>query len=309
MRRIFLSVAAVLATLVATAQTPEAIRQMISRNANFAEPTVATYQNIERGEISKAPRGYKPFYFTIVSRHGSRYELHDDTFTVTTEIYNRAAKLGILTPQGEEVRQMLNRATAEQLGKSEELTALGQKQLRGVGRRAYQNFGEVFRSGAVEGKSSVYLRCIFSMTAFIDGLKEKYPSMQVDADARRQYMRLMRPMMENPDAPKDIVSYCRRQLREEEWQKRGEAQVYKQDVSAMLSKVVTQPERLVKECGVSSLFDFANDTHHLLLFAQNFEIDTQELMARTFTLDEKYAFYIAKTLRWLHWTAAGNRSP
>jgi hypothetical protein len=71
----------------------------------------------------------------------------------------------------------------------------------------------------------------------------------------------------------------------------------------MLSKVVTQPERLVKECGVSSLFDFANDTHHLLLFAQNFEIDTQELMARTFTLDEKYAFYIAKTLRWLHWTA------
>lgn len=303
MRYIILLATALAATLTATAQTPDAIRQMIRRNANFAEPTVMPYENIERGELSKAPRGYKPFYFTMTSRHGSRYEQHDEAFTSTMEIYDRAAKLGILTPQGEEIRQILNRATADQVGKAGELTALGQKQLRDIGRRAYKNFGEVFRSGALEGKSSVYLRCIFSMVAFIDGLKEKHPTLQADIEARESNMKLMRPLMQHPNSPKYVSDYCRNNSNHGAWKKRSKAWADKQDISSMLSKVVTRPERLVEECGAASLFEFANDTHHLLLFAQNLGFDTQELLERTFTLDERYAFYIVKTLRWLHWTA------
>lgn len=302
MRRIFLSITAVVVAIVAAAQTPEAIRQMISRNVNFADPTVAPYHNIERGTLSKAPRGYKPFYFTMVSRHGSRYELRDTTFCNFATVYNRAAELGILTPLGEEIRQVINRASAEQMGRGEELTALGQKQLRDIGRRAYQNFSEVFRSGALEGKSSTRMRCVFSMVAFVDGLKEKHPTLQADIDARDCYMPLMRPMVDNPATPKDISDYCRYNTNRGAWKKESLAWGDKQDMSAMLTKVVTRPELLVEQCGVGSLFMFVCRTYHLLLFAQNLEIDTRELLERTFTLDELYAFYVYKTVRWLHWT-------
>ena len=310
MKRIFSLVVAVVATLTAMAQSPEAIRELIRRNPNLAEPTVTTYDNIERGKLASAPKGYKPFYFTMVSRHGSRYELHDTTYIKLTNVYNRAAELCILTPLGEEIRQILLRATAEHRGKGGELTALGQQQLRGVGRRAYSNFKGIFDGGSLEGKSSTKMRCVFSMVAFVDGLKEGNSTLPVEIEARESYMTLMRPMPYHPDTPQEMVKMWRGYARNsaKTWGNKFISQVDEKAFATMLSKVVTRPELLVEKCGIANLFRFFAMTHHLLLFAQNFEVCDAEILRRTFTLDEQYLCYLYKTTSWLHWTGGwGNK--
>ena len=310
MKRFLSLVVAVTATLAAMAQSPEAIRELIRRNPNFAGTTAITYDNIERGKIASAPKGYKPFYFTMASRHGSRYELKDTTFVNHTEVFNRAAKLGILTPLGEEIRQILLRATAEHIGKEAELTSLGQRQLRGVGRRAYSNFKSVFDSGSVEGKSSTKMRCVFSMVAFVDGLKEGNSTIPVEIEARESYMPLMRPMPYHPDTSKEVVAKWSKYAknRYQTWGHKFISQVDEKAYATMLSKVVTHPELLTEKCGVANLFRFFSNTHHLLLFAQNFEVCDKEILKRTFTLDEQYLCYLFKTTSWLHWTGGwGNK--
>ena len=310
MKRILSLVVAVATTLTAMAQSPEAIRELIRRNPNFAGPTVTTYDNIERGKIASAPKGYKPFYFTMASRHGSRYELKDTTFVNHTEVFNRAAKLGILTPLGEEIRQILLRATAEHIGKEAELTSLGQQQLRGIGRRAYSNFKSIFDSGSIEGKSSTKMRCVFSMVAFVDGLKEGNPTLPVEIEARESYMALMRPMQNHPNTSKEVVAawskYAKNRL--DTWGSKFISQVDEKQYATMLSKVVTRPDLLIEKCGVSNLFMFFRKTHHLLLFSQNFGICDAEILTRTFTLEEQYLLYLFKTTGWLHWAGGwGNK--
>lgn len=304
MKIYILLLATIVASFVSTAQNPTAIREILRQNPNFAEPTVTTYENIKRGPIAAAPEGFEPFYFTMTSRHGSRYELCDTTYVYHTEVYNRAAKLGILTPLGEEIRQILLRATAEQMGKEGELTSLGQKQLRGVGRRAYNNFKGVFDSGSIEGKSSTKMRCVFSMVAFVDGLKEGNSTMPVEIEARESYLAMLRPMANNPNTPKDLVAYWTNYARRpaKTWCNKFVSEVDSKAFATMLSKVVTQPELLIEKCGAHNLFQFFFNTHHLLLFAQNFEVCDVDILKRTFTLDEQYLCYLYKTTGWLHWT-------
>jgi hypothetical protein len=306
MKRYLSFFVALIATFATTAQNPEAIREMIRKNPNFAEPTVATYANIERGEVARAPKGFKPFHITIVGRHGSRYELRDTTFVYTTEIYNRAEKLGILTPLGKEICQVLNRATAEQTGRAGELAPLGQRQWREIGRRTYNNFKEVFDKGAIEGKSSVWMRCVISMVSFVDGLKEQNSKIPADIEARQEYLKIVRPMANYPGMPDEIQdiwdNYCKQH--DKVWRNEFVSSIKAEDMKSMLSKVTTAPERLVSECGAPNLAHIFFNTHHLLLFAQNLEVADVDILTRTYTLDEQYICYLSKSINWLHWTGA-----
>ena len=302
MKRIFSLVVAVAATLTTMAQSPEAIREMIRRNPNLAEPTVTTYDNIERGKIAPAPKGYKPFYFTMVSRHGSRYELHDTTYIKLTNVYNRAAELGILTPLGEEIRQILLRATAEHSGKQTELTKLGQQQLRGVGRRAYSNFKSVFDSGSIEGKSSNKMRCVFSMAAFVDGLKEGNSTIPVEMEARESYLPMLRPITATSKVTSDYYKLYRHIRSCGPWLIRRDEWASKQDMSSCIAKLVTNPELLVEKCNIKSLFHFAYDTLYLLLFAENFEMGGGAIIDKIFNAEELYNFYQYHSITWTQWT-------
>ena len=303
MKRYLLAlVAVVFVSASALAQSPEAIREIISKNPRFALPTVTTYDNVEIGEIASAPKGYKPFYFTMVSRHGSRYETRDTAFVRLLSIYDRADKLGILTEQGKQVYQILLKASAEQQGKGGELSALGQQQLRGIGRRAYKNFKPIFDGGTIEGKSSPKMRCVFSMVAFTDGLKEGNSTIPVEMEARESYMALLRPITANSEVAGDFYRLYRQIRSNGPWIAHRNAWAKEQNVSACVSKLVTKPELLIEKCGETSLFSFACSTHYLLLFADNFECGGGALLRDIFTVDEQYAFYCYQTIAWTQWT-------
>ena len=298
MRKLLTTIIALAVATIALAQSPEAIRKMIRENANFSIPTITTYQNVPIEKIAPSPKGYKLFYYSLTGRHGSRYELEDSTFVYTCDIFNRAAKLGILTEEGERVRKILNRATAEQRGKGGELTSLGQVQWRGIGRRAYQNFGALFDTGSIEAKSSTKMRCVFSMVSFVEGVKEKNTKIFVEQEARESFLPILRPMIDNPASPKQLIRDCRFTARQGAWRKDAEDKLWHEGFNTTLSKLVTKPE-LLKECGASTPFWFLYQTHHLLLFSQNFGFDNYEMIRSIFSVEDEYRFYCYRCLSWL----------
>ena len=298
MRKLLTTIIALAVATIALAQSPEAIRKMIRENANFSIPTITTYQNVPIEKIAPSPKGYKLFYYSLTGRHGSRYELEDSTFVYTCDIFNRAAKLGILTEEGERVHKILNRATAEQRGKGGELTSLGQVQWRGIGRRAYQNFGALFDTGSIEAKSSTKMRCVFSMVSFVEGVKEKNTKIFVEQEARESFLPILRPMIDNPASPKQLIRDCRFTARQGAWRKDAEDKLWHEGFNTTLSKLVTKPE-LLKECGASTPFWFLYQTHHLLLFSQNFGFDNYEMIRSIFSVEDEYRFYCYRCLSWL----------
>ena len=301
MKRILLPIIAVVAAFAAaSAQSPEAIRKFISENTNFAIGTLTDYTNVPIGKLATPPKGYKPFYFSMVGRHGSRYELRDTTFSHTTDIFTRAAKLGILTEEGKRVHEVLLRATAEQMGKGGELTALGQEQWRDIGRRAYKNFPKVFDGGSVEGMSSNRLRCVFSMVAFVDGLKEKNGSIVVEQEARASTLPIIRPIIDNPASPKEFINSRREPRLPRVWMSDFMEWSKSFDLDRTLSKLVTNKELMLKELGANSLFYFLYRTHHLLLFSHNFGFDNKALINSIFSLDDLYHFYCFHAIPWMY---------
>ena len=298
MRKLLTTIIALAVATIALAQSPEAIRKMIRENSNFSIPTITTYQNVPIEKIAPSPKGYKLFYYSLTGRHGSRYELEDSTFVYTCDIFNRAAKLGILTEEGERVRKILNRATAEQRGKGGELTSLGQVQWRGIGRRAYQNFGALFDTGSIEAKSSTKMRCVFSMVSFVEGVKEKNTKIFVEQEARESFLPILRPMIDNPASPKQLIRDCRFTARQGAWRKDAVDKLWHEGFNTTLSKLVTKPE-LLKECGASTPFWFLYQTHHLLLFSQNFGFDNYEMIRSIFSVEDEYRFYCYRCLSWL----------
>ena len=52
----------------------------------------------EFGTLSKAPKGYKPFYISHYGRHGSRYAWNDETYTLLRDVFPKAKELNVLTP-------------------------------------------------------------------------------------------------------------------------------------------------------------------------------------------------------------------
>ena len=98
--RLFALCSFALLALAAAAQSPEAIRESLAKYPKLTNPTHATYPSIPLGEVAAAPEGFEPFYFTMVGRHGSRYEQSATRFRKAVAIFSKADSLDILTPDG-----------------------------------------------------------------------------------------------------------------------------------------------------------------------------------------------------------------
>lgn len=126
---------------------------------------------------TKAPKGYKPFYISHYSRHGSRYLISNEDYSRALDILKEGHEQHALTALGEDVYKRLQQVYDEAEGRGGDLSPLGVRQHRGIAERMYQNFPEVFKNNAsLSARSTVVLRCTMSMVAFCDRLKELNPS-------------------------------------------------------------------------------------------------------------------------------------
>jgi predicted alpha-1,2-mannosidase len=121
-------------------------------------------------ELKAAPAGYEPFYISHYGRHGSRWLTNDARYQWVNQHFNDDKNL---TKLGKSVKKRLAKVWKNAQGNGGQLTALGARQHRGIARRMYHNFPQLFTKGAhLTAHSSTVNRCKVSMENFVDELKQ-----------------------------------------------------------------------------------------------------------------------------------------
>lgn len=301
MKRFFLLLIALVAVVVATAQTPDAVRESIRKYPNLAATVHSPYPSVPFTKLADAPEGFEPFYFSLVGRHGSRYEQSESRFRKAATAFNKADSLGILTEEGKALCKRLNIIWNAQKGRDGELTLLGERQWQEIGHRAYERFKPVFENGSIEGKSSTSLRCIFSMAAFNDGIKSCSPTTRVTQQARKSELWIVRPHHDNPAISEEAKAICKEYNDHGEWEKARKEWNRSHKADHFMSMVVTDEKRFLKECGAKYSGRIARYAFTALLFGENFELGDREMLCRLFTTEEMYDIYVYNAAHWVNY--------
>ncbi len=141
-----------------------------------------------------APEGYVPFYISHYGRHGSRWVISPECHTIPQKILNKALAAGKLTEAGKILLERINILAAHAESRYGDLSPLGAKEQRGIAERMYKSFPQVFekgnRSRFIYSRSTQVPRCILSMSAFDERLKEFNPEISVlqEATQRNKYV-------------------------------------------------------------------------------------------------------------------------
>ena len=155
----------------------------------------------EFGTLSKAPKGYKPFYISHYGRHGSRYAWSSTTYTLIKEVFDKAAEKDVLTPYGKTFADLYKANFEEPLINAGDLVPMGYDQHQAIGRFTYEQFPQVFKGARkVDGLSSTAQRCIVSMGGFTAGLMSGAPRLQVRLQSDHVGMCIVAP----PSAPRQL---------------------------------------------------------------------------------------------------------
>ena len=211
---------------------------------------------------TKAPKGYKPFYISHYSRHGSRYLISNEDYTRALNLLQEAHEQHALTSLGEDVLQRLQQVFAEADGHGGDLSPLGVRQHRGIAERMYQNFPEVFKNNVnLSARSTVVLRCTMSMVAFCDRLQELNPTLHIAYEASPKYMSYLN--YQTPEANKFTDS--RNGPWVEEYRKFRESMIHP---GRLMSILFTDNDFVLKKVNPSTLM---YDLYQITIGMQNIE--------------------------------------
>lgn len=194
-------------------------REQIKKDPCASACNHYAYPGPKQQKQTPAPKGYKPFYFSHYARHGSRWLIGTDEYRGPYTTLLKADSLGKLTPLGKQTLEKLarlNRASQLRLG---ELTLLGAQQHRGIGRRMYERFPEIFaqKNAKIDARSTTVFRVTLSMENELQELCRLNPSVEILHDASEADMYyLNRPQAFldttkfRPAVQKEFDEYCRK---------------------------------------------------------------------------------------------------
>ncbi|GHT17671.1 multiple inositol polyphosphate histidine phosphatase 1 [Bacteroidia bacterium] len=135
------------------------------------------------------PKGYEPFYISHFGRHGSRYLIGDNDYKQTLDLLAQALDSNVLTPLGISVYERLAKVWQEAEGHGGDLSPLGVRQQRGIAERMFGAYPAVFEGNVkMSARSTTVVRCVLSMDAFCERLKELNPALQITREASAKYM-------------------------------------------------------------------------------------------------------------------------
>lgn len=138
---------------------------------------------------TKAPKGYEPFYISHFGRHGSRWLINDEEYSSILKVFAKAHEAGTLTPLGENVRHRLDIVWADAEGHGGDLSPVGVDQQRGIAERMFHSFPEVFKGKPeISARATLVIRCVLSMDAFCERLKEFNPQLRIERESSQKYM-------------------------------------------------------------------------------------------------------------------------
>lgn len=174
----------------------QGIRDAIKADPNMSG-TIYTSYKPDLTPQAEPPKGYKPFYISHYGRHGSRWHSHDKLYNTTLGYFTAADSLNALTDLGRDVYERMKKVHADAIGRSGHLSPKGTAEHRGIAERMYANYPEVFstrkgRDCFVECRSTTVPRCIMSMAAFNERLKELNPDIRIHRECAERYLTYMK---------------------------------------------------------------------------------------------------------------------
>lgn len=188
MRRLF-CLCAVLTALCAASAHAASPREEILADKNLSAANYRVYPAPDSIAAVNVPDGYTPCYISSYARHGSRFLMSDNEYDNALKPLERADSAGILTAEGRRVLDCLRRVKAMSQGRTGELTDVGAAQHRGIARRLYKAFPEVYDgSPVITARSTVVIRCIMSMMAECLELQSLSPGITFVHDASEANM-------------------------------------------------------------------------------------------------------------------------
>ena len=136
--------------------------------------------------MTKAPKGYKPFYISHYGRHGSRYSWNGMLYNELATLLQTASEKNLLTAAGKSFCEKFMAAKEELQTGVSELSQLGWEQHQRIARTMYNTFPEVFKKGGnVFAISSLTGRCVLSMASFCQELTQCNPKIEIREQSSR----------------------------------------------------------------------------------------------------------------------------
>ena len=180
----------------------QTVREEIEANPDKAGYVYSMY-DFDTPAIAKAPKGYKPFYISHYGRHGARNAGSNSEFVNIRKILRAAEKEDNLTALGKDVLERYEKVFPLVTYRAGDLTPKGYAQQKMLAGRMFRNFPEVFRKKGkvhVDARSTTRARCIMSMVAFCEGLKEIDSGIAVTRTTGASEMAVLNPYTEyNPE--------------------------------------------------------------------------------------------------------------
>ena len=285
MKRFFLILSALFIATIAFAQSS---REEIDQHPHLAISIHSVYGGPYYFEpIAKAPKGYEPFYISHYGRHGSRYEANGKYPAEVVGYFDYADKHGLLTPKGKEAKALFEKIYAAHDGRIGELTQVGAEQHKAIARRMYDRFKPVFQRGAIiSSRSSTYTRCILSMAAFNESLKECNPLIETRLVASESDQKMIRPL-----GP--LASDYHHNIRRDNphcWDSIVEKWAEKQNFSHAISALFTDIKPICNHFGESEIYVISS-IYKRLAFMQNLNWHDRSFVDSIFTTAERHAIY------------------
>lgn len=229
--------------------------------------------------ITPPPSGYKPFYVSHYGRHGSRYLISDRDYRNVADVLRKADKAGKLTPLGIKVLANLDSLMKETDGMGGALTPLGVRQHKEIAKRLFDNYPEIFKGDAeVSARSTIVPRCILSMDAFCESLKEQNPEIKTTRESADRYMSYLNYHSEESNRYTSGDWKIERQNYEDS----------RLDPSRLMKALFNDPAYVRKEVRAK---DLAWGLYWIAVDEQN--VETKLNFMDLFTADELYDFWVS----------------
>lgn len=172
------------------ASTPaDAIRQDPERAGGIYYVTDFPYPD------TQAPEGYKPFYINGYFRHGARQIDDMETYPAVYGVLEKARAEDNLTAFGKAVYGRLEPFRQNVFYKEGDLTQIGYRQSRELGRRLVQCYPEVFEGRPyLKTRATNVLRVAATMQAVNAGILSLRPELEWDeTDNSRSFLKALNP--------------------------------------------------------------------------------------------------------------------
>lgn len=222
---------------MAQAQSP---REQIAANPELSACLYHSYEYRPEADAEPAPAGYEPFYISHYGRHGSRFLIGGGDYDRPYRVLRQADSLGVLTPAGKAVYAKVATIRADAEGRLGGLTPRGTREHRGIAERMYAAYPTLFstaggRKCRIECRSTLVPRCILSMAAFSERLKELNPELEITRETGQRYVDYLShgPGMQAQYKPAHVVA---------------DSMLYARvQADRLMRTLFTEPDRIVPE--------------------------------------------------------------